>query len=202
MNRFIYSDEMLEWVKDNQADITRTELTKRFNEKFGTDIKRNGLLSLCGRRGWRSSKNTGQIKKGCTAWNKGVTGYMGANKTSFKSGESHFKHKSIGSERYRMKSGKKTVMIKVSEPNEWRAKHLEVWESVHGKLPRHHCIKFLDNDHTNNNINNLVCVNRAVNAALRFNPTNSDNPDINHAIILTEKLRHTVKNIDKLRSEL
>lgn len=30
--------------------------------------------------------NTGQFVKGQTPWNKGVTGYMGANETSFKKG--------------------------------------------------------------------------------------------------------------------
>lgn len=200
MNRFIYTDEMLGWVKANQADITRTELTRLFNEKFGTDIKRNGLLSLCVRRGWRSNSNIGQIKKGGTPWNKGVTGYMGSNETSFKSGESHFRHKAIGSERYRMKSGKRTIVTKVAEPNEWRAKHLVVWESVNGKLPPNHCIKFLDNDHTNCKIDNLICVNRAVSAVLKNSNMSADNPDINHAIILTEQLKHTVKNIDRYRS--
>lgn len=32
-------------------------------------------------------KNDGQFKKGQTPWNKGVTGYMGANRTSFKKGD-------------------------------------------------------------------------------------------------------------------
>lgn len=32
-------------------------------------------------------KNDGKFKKGFTPWNKGVTGYMGANRTSFKKGD-------------------------------------------------------------------------------------------------------------------
>lgn len=201
MSRFIYNNEMLSWVKANQADISRSELTRLFNAKFGTSSTRNGLISLCARNCWRSSKNTGQIKKGGTPWNKGATGYMGSNQTSYKGGEQHFRYRPVGSERHRIKSGKRTIIIKFAEPNDWRAKHLVVWELVNGKLPSNHCIKFLDNDHTNCDIDNLVCVNRSVHGALKKNPANTDDPNLNHAIILSEQLKYAVNNIDKVRNK-
>lgn len=193
-----YTQQMLDWLESNQAGISRQELADLFNKQFDMSIGYGSIKNLCANKKWISGI-TGQKVKGETPWNKGTTGYMGANTTSFKKGQKTHNHKPIGSERVCNKDG--YIMVKVAEPKKWRAKHINVWESVNGKLPDNHCIRFLDKDRTNCDINNLICVNRAVHAVVnKRNPANSDNPDINHAIILTEKLRHTVKNIDKLRA--
>lgn len=195
-----YTQQMLEWLESNQAGISRQELADRFNKQFDMSVGYGSIKNLCARKKWISGI-TGQKVKGETPWNKGVTGYMGANTTSFKEGRKPYNQRSIDSKRTCSKDG--YILVKVAEPNVWRGSHIVTWESVNGKLPDNHCIRFLDNDRTNCKIENLICVNRAVNAVInRHNPANSKNPEINQAIILTEQLRHTVKNIDKLRAEL
>lgn len=175
-------------------------MTDRLNARFGTEIKCSSIINLCARKKWISGIS-GNFPKGSDPWNKGVTGYMGANATSFKKGQKTHNRRPVGSERICKKDG--YVLVKVAEPKEWRGKHSVVWESVHGKMPAGHCIRFLDNDQSNCDIDNLVCVKRAVHATInKHNPANTNNPDINHAIILTEQLKHTVKNIHKTRGEL
>lgn len=192
-----YTPQMLEWLESNQAGISRQELADLFNKQFDMSVNVSSIINLCARKRWVSGL-TGQIAKGSTPWNKGVNGYMGANATSFKKGQSVHNRKPVGSERVCSKDG--YVLVKVAEPKEWKGKHIVAWESVNGKLPQGHCIRFLDNDRTNCKIDNLICVKRAVHAVInKQNPANTNNPELNHAIILTEQLKHAVKNIDKLR---
>ena len=195
-----YTPEMLAWLERHQAGITRQQLADDFNAKFDMTVGYGSIKNLCARKKWISGIS-GRIEKGSTPWNKGKTGYMGANKTSFKKGQKVHNHKPVGSERICSKDG--YILVKVAEPKKWRGKHIVVWESVNGKILQGHCIRFLDNDRTNCDIDNLICVNRAVHAVVnKRNPANSDNPDVNHAIILTEQINHTVKNIDRYRSTL
>ena len=196
---FSYSPDMVVWVKDNQAGISRQELTDKFNKHFGMTVNVGSIINLCARKKWISGL-TGHLKKGSTPWNKGVTGYMGANTTSFKKGIKTHNHKPVGSTRICSKDG--YVLVKVAEPKQWKGKHLVVWESVNGKLPKGHCIRFLDNDRTNCSIDNLICISRAVHARVNHkHKADTNSADLNHAIILTEQLKHTVKNIDRYRSD-
>ncbi len=192
-----YTPKMLEWLESNQAGISRQELTDRFNKQFGMSVGYGSIKNLCARKKWVSGI-TGHMKKGGTPWNKGVKGYMGANATSFKKGQKVHNHKPVGSERICNKDG--YVLVKVAEPKKWKGKHIVVWESVNGKMPKGHCIRFLDNDQTNCDISNLVCISRAVHARVNHkNPANSSSPDINHAIILNEQIKYAANNIGKVR---
>lgn len=187
-----YTDEMLEWVQANQADISRAELTKLFNTKFDMDLDRGTLAALCNRKGWKNS-HSGRIEKGAVAWNKGKKGYMGANATSFKKGQTPKNHRPVGSERI-TKDG--YIQVKIAEPRTWRLKHIVEWEKVNGSLPKGHCIRILDGDRTNCHIDNLICISRGANATSnQRNKANTISPELNKAILMTEHLK------DKIRSK-
>lgn len=180
-----YSDNELTWIKANQAGISRKELSRKFNEKFMRNVSAQNLAGLCKRNQWANGRDT-RLKKGCKSWNKGVTGYIGANKTSFKKGNVPFNHKPIGHERV-TKDG--YIMIKIAEPNKFRLKQLVIWEKHHGKLDKNCNLRFLDNDRTNCNIDNLMSVPRAVNAIVNTrNPANTQNSGLNKSILLTETI--------------
>lgn len=195
---FSYSPDMVAWVKDNQAGISRQELTDRFNKRFKAARTKTQIASLCIRKGWRSGVNAGRIKKGDKPWNLGKPRRTNSD-YFFKKGHGGFNTRPIGSERVCSKDG--YILVKTKMPRTWERKHLIEWRKHHGAIPKGHCIRFLDNDRTNCDINNLVCIHRGANAVINHqNPANTDNPDLNHAIILTEQLKHTVKNIDKIRA--
>lgn len=187
-----YTQTMLDWVQANQAGITRAELTELFNAKFDMQLGKGTLAALCNRKGWKSN-HSGRIEKGATPWNKDKKGYIGANATSFKKGQTPKNHRSVGSERI-TKDG--YIQIKIAEPSTWRLKHIVEWEKINGKLPRGHCIRILDGDKTNCSIGNLVCISRGANATSnKRNKANTDNPQLNKAILLTENLRHKTKGL-------
>jgi len=180
-----YSDNELSWIEANQTGISRKELSQKFNARFSRSISQQNLTGLCKRNGWANGRDT-RMKKGQKSWNKGVTGYMGANKTSFKKGSVPHNHKPVGYERIRDDG---YVAVKVAEPNKFRLKHLVVWESHHGKLKKGYNLRFLDNDRTNCDIDNLMCIPRSVNAIVNNrNPANTQSSSLNKSILLTESI--------------
>ncbi len=186
-----YSQEMLDWVQANQADIPRSKLTELFNDKFDMDLGTGTLAALCKRKGWKSNLNA-RYPKGMTPWNKGVKGYMGANATSFKKGQKPKNHRPVGSERI-TKYG--YLEVKIKEPNKWRLKHIVVWEKDNGPLPKGHCIRLIDNDRTNCDPANLICISRGANATSnKLNKANTENPQLNKAILMTEHLKDKIRN--------
>lgn len=187
-----YTQEMLDWVQANQADITRAELTDLFNAKFGMDLGKGTLAALCNRKGWKSN-NSGRIEKGAVPWNKGKTGYMGANATSFKKGDRPKNHRPVGSERITVDG---YIEVKTAEPRTWQLKHILVWEDLNGKLPDSHVIRLLDGDKTNCEPSNLFCISRGAHATSnKQNKANTDNADLNRAILLTEQIKHELREV-------
>lgn len=185
-----YTNEMLDWVKDNQADIPRSELTVMFNDKFNMDLGRGTLAALCKRKGWKSNLNA-RYPKGAVPWNKDKKGYMGANVTSFKKGQTPKNHRPVGSERI-TKDG--YIQVKIAEPRTWRLKHIAEWEKINGKLPKGHCIRILDGDKTNCSIDNLICISRGANATSnRCNKADTSSADLNKAILMTEHLKDKIR---------
>lgn len=188
-----YSNDELAWVEANQAGISRQALTQSFNAKFDRSISQQNITGLCKRNKWANGRDT-RRKKGCVSWNKGVTGYMGANKTSFKKGVMPHNHKPVGHERI-TKDG--YIMVKVAEPKKFRPKQIITWEKVHGKLPKGYNLRFLDNDRANCDIDNLMLIPRSVNAVVNStNPANTKNKDLNKAILLTESIRHHARKMN------
>lgn len=185
-----YTNEMLDWVKDNQADIPRSELTVMFNDKFNMDLGQGTLAALCKRKGWKSNLNA-RYPKGAVPWNKDKKGYMGANATSFKKGQTPKNHRPVGSERV-TRDG--YMEVKIKEPRTWRLKHIVVWEAENGKLPSGHVIRLLDGDKTNCNIGNLLCISRGANATSnKRNKANTQSPQLNKAILMTEHLKDKIR---------
>lgn len=187
-----YTQPMLDWVQDNQADITRAELTVLFNDKFDMNLGKGTLWALCTRKGWRSN-NSGRIEKGATPWNKGKKGYMGANATSFKKGQTPKNHRAVGSERVTVDG---YIEVKTAEPRTWKLKHILVWESLNGELPDGHVIRLLDGNKTNCEPSNLLCISRGAHATSnKGNKANTDNADLNKAILLTEQIKHELREV-------
>ena len=124
-------------------------------------------------------RNSGSFKKGHIPWNKGVTGYMGANRTSFKKGHTPACFRELYSERTSVDG---IVEIKV-ERNKWISKHRYVWEQHHNrKVPKGKVVIFLDGNKTNFEIDNLKLISRGA------------------LLILNRKYRHILKDKELMRS--
>lgn len=119
-------------------------------------------------------KNNGQFKKGMTPWNKGKTGYMGANRTSFTSEmvEAQAEY-AVGEPQKPDKDGYITCRIedKVERTNPRNgkkyyhrkrmsyAKYLAIKSGL--EVPKGYVVYHKDGDSTNNDISNLEVISRA-----------------------------------------
>lgn len=152
-----YTLEQLDFVKSN-CTLERKELTQLFNEKFETQLTVQGLSSLCKRNKWRTGR-TGCFEKGSVPPNKGTKGLTGANRTSFKKGQSVWNTKPIGYERIDKKDG--YVHIKIAEPNVFALKHRHEWEKHYGPVPDNHVVAFKNQDKTDCRIENLILMSKS-----------------------------------------
>lgn len=156
-----YSTEELAFIQTNAA-MVRSELTTMFNARFNRDISEQNIKALCQRRGWKTGR-TGCFEKGDPTWNKGLKGYMGANRTSFKKGRVPQNHKPVGYERTTVDG---YIEIKTAEPNIFELKHRLIYEQHFGPIPASHAIKFKDGNSQNLDIENMVLMSRGELAVL------------------------------------
>lgn len=100
------------------------------------------------RRGSHPNSARHRFTKGMTPWNLGVTGYMGANRTSFRKGrkpEDASNYRPIGSTRICVDG---YLERKVSDDQSlaparrWVAVHRLVWEAASGPVPPGHAVVF------------------------------------------------------------
>lgn len=188
-----WTAEQLAWLESNKT-LPRRELFEQLKVKFmDLDPRANqeNMHSLLLRKGWLCGRN-GRIQKGEKPWNKGKTGYMGANRGSFKKGQVPKNHRPVGSERICAKDG--YVIIKIAQPATWEYKHKWLYEQTHGKLKHGWIVRFIDGDKMNISLDNLIAVPQQADAVLNLhNKPNTSNSELNKAIMLTETLNQYAK---------
>lgn len=162
-----YSAEEHQFLIDNVKGITLKELTRRFNEKFNTNLSESAISNQKTKLGIRSGIVGGQFPKGHIPANKGKKGYMSPEQyekckaTMFKKGNIPANHRPIGSERFNSRDG---ALIKVKDGQlhkNWMPKGRYIYEQAHGKIPAGHKVIFADGDHSNFDLDNLILVSNA-----------------------------------------
>ena len=152
-----WTDEEKEYLASIVKGSTYKEITKQMNDKFEYNFSEEQIKGMM----YRNKLTTGTggyFKKGSTPWNKGLKGYMGANKTSFKKGTIPPNQVPIGNESI-TKGG--YIKVKVGEPNKWKLKQRYIYEQHYGEIPKDCNVIFADKNIRNFDINNLVLVSKA-----------------------------------------
>ena len=152
-----WTDEEKEYLASIVKGSTYKEITKQMNDKFEYDFSEEQIKGMM----YRNKLTTGTggyFKKGSTPWNKGLKGYMGANKTSFKKGTIPPNQVPIGTESI-TKGG--YIKVKVGEPNKWKLKQRYIYEQHYGEIPKDCNVIFADKNIRNFDINNLILVSKA-----------------------------------------
>ena len=152
-----WTDEEKEYLALIVKGSTYKEITKKMNDKFEYNFSEEQVKGMM----YRNKLTTGTggyFKKGSTPWNKGLKGYMGANKTSFKKGTIPPNQVPIGTESIN-KGG--YIKVKVGEPNKWKLKQRYIYEQHYGEIPDGHSIIFADGNKMNFDIDNLIAVSKS-----------------------------------------
>ena len=151
-----WSNEEKEYLKEIVLGKSYKEIASLMKDKFNYDFKTSQIQSAIKRYGLTTGR-TGYFEKKSIPWNKGIKGYMVANKTSFKKGIIPQNIKPIGSERIDNREG--YTKVKIGE-SKWELKHKVIYEKHYGKVEYGYTVIFLDGDNTNFDIDNLYKVSR------------------------------------------
>ena len=152
-----WTDEEKEYLASIVKGSTYKEITEKMNDKFEYNFSEEQIKGAMAR--YKLPTGTGgYFKKGSTPWNKGLKGYMGANKTSFKKGTIPPNQVPIGIESI-TKGG--YIKVKVGEPNKWKLKQRYIYEQHYGEIPKDCNVIFADKNIRNFDINNLILVSKA-----------------------------------------
>lgn len=151
-----WTEEEGQFIRDNCRGITRKELTKKFNEHFGTDLEPKKIICYMKNHHITNGLDC-KFQKGWPSYNKGKhmtpEQYERCKGTMFKKGQACINRKPVGSERFDKDF---YVMIKVAEPRKWVLKHRWLWEQHYGPIPKDMLVTFKDGDKSNLDINNLM----------------------------------------------
>ena len=165
---FYYTEEQKQFLRDNVKGITLKELTKRFNERFGTNKSENSIRCQKTKLHLYSGITGGQFKKGDVPANKGkkmsAEQYERCKATMFKKGTRPKNYDSVGTEK---QASDGYIYIKISDKTNvpkkenWKQKHKLLWEKHHGPVPAGHKLIFLDGNKMNITLENLALVTDA-----------------------------------------
>lgn len=138
-----YTDEMVVWLKNNLTDYNT--LAKRFNERFGMNLDRNGIRNICNKNGfgnrdlYRPSLTEKMRKKMLEDYPIGTERALPTG-TYVKIGNAPQTGQGI------------------SSSVNWKLKHHLIYEEAHGEIPPNHKVVFIDQDKTNFRLSNLACI--------------------------------------------
>lgn len=132
--------------------------------------------------------------KGHTPFNKGKEidpeTYAKISKTMFSKGSMPHNAIKDGEERLRKdKNGKLYIWIKPHNERKAKPKHIYLWESVHGKIPKGFNVIFKDKNQLNCTIENLECLSNK--DLMMRNTIQRFPPELKSAIRLVNKLKRT-----------
>jgi len=163
-----YTKEMLDYLAEEYKIVEGKQLTKSFNEKFGTNVKYDALMSYLERHNIKSGRSY-CYEKGHRPANKGKKladlhppeVLERIQKTMFKKGHRPANYKTVGTIRVNTDGYKEIKVSDVGTQHQrWHLLHREIWEQVNGPIPKGHVLIFKDNNPLNCSLDNLELVTR------------------------------------------
>lgn len=194
--RHIYTDQEIQFLKDNAPKNTLKSITEKFNKYFGININSGSIFGTLKRRKIEFIKIDKHFKTGRIPWNKGkkLPGFIPTN--GFKNGNHPPTYKKIGTEIVN-KSG--YIEIKIADPNVWKLKHHLIYENYHHvEIGEFNKIVFLDGNKRNFDIGNLALLSNSEQVAyMKFQNKNRGNPDIQKMYVSIAKMNSKIRNLLK-----
>lgn len=190
-----YTNEQLDYLRKlGNEGLFNREMTKKFNEKFGTDKTERAIKSIRQKHNIRTNARN-HFPKGHTPWNKGMKGLsIGGEETQFKKGNTPYNHMPVGTERINSDG---YADIKIAEPNVWLPVHRFLWEREHGPIPDGHVVIFGDGDKTNLSLDNLILVSRKQLLGLNQRGLIKNHADLTRTAVKIVDLDWKIKEVNK-----
>jgi hypothetical protein len=179
-----YINEEIEFLRLVTPGKDSYEVTKLFNNKFGTNLTRSQIIGAQKNRGITSGINR-EFTKGHTSWNKGTVGICKPNKTSFKKGNTPHSKLPIGTEVYTTDG---YLKIKVGNPNHWLYSHKYVYMKHQGDIPKDFKVLILDQNKANLDINNLMLISKAENLILNKRKLLTNDTELSRTAVIAARL--------------
>ena len=198
----LFTDEIVQFVKDNYLGLHTYELTNLVNERFNGSYTDQQIRALKNRHKLRNGIKAGH-RKGEPTWNKGkkATGkhLETMKRNAFKPGQIAHNTRQIGDE-YMERRG--YVYVKVSDGpgawyDNWKLKHVLIYEQNFGPIPEGYAVIFGDGDRTNFDPNNLVLVTTEELLWLGRNDGIYKDADLTKVNALVARLECTIKKKTK-----
>ena len=162
-----YTDEQIEFLRDNVQGISYHVLAKMFNERFDTDTTALRIGELCRNKGFSNGLD-------CRFQENHMVNLGRTPNHALPDGA-----ETITADGY--------VMLKCNGVLKY--KHIILWEQAHEKsVPEGHHIIFGDGNKRNFNIDNLFCVTAVQNAIRTRNKLQGKTPELAAAGVALAKL--------------
>ena len=188
-----WTNEEKEYLKSIVKNNSYKEITKKMNDRFNCDFSEGQITGFMARNKLVTGRG-GHFKKGSIPWNKGLKGYMGANKASFKKGTIPPNQVPIGTESI-TKGG--YIKVKVGEPNKWKLKQRYIYEQHYGEIPNNYNIIFADGNKMNFDIDNLIAVSKSEMLILNNNNLRFEDKELTKVGVNIAKVIDKAKKVSK-----
>lgn len=205
----VWTDEMIEFCKQNAKGISYRDMASLLNEKFGTNLLEEQVSSLYSRYKITNDCPTA-FHKGHVPANKGKKweDYLTpeqmerCRKGQYKKGNVPYCWKPVGTIVTKTSEGKKPYnWIKVIDnhgSNNFMLYSRYVYEQHHGiKLKSDDVIIHLDGNSLNDDINNLMLAKNSENATINKMYAGITDPELKRASILTVRLNKKIKKLEE-----
>ena len=179
-NRQPYSDEQIEFLRENASGMNYFDLAEKFNEQFGTNTTAIQIGELCRTKGFSNGLDS-----------------------RFK--ENHLVN--LGRKRAdALPDGSETITAKgyviLKHNGARRYKHILLWEQAHGKpVPDGHHVVFGDGNKCNFSIENLFCITAIQNAIRTRNGLHGATPELAAAGVALAKLYSQINKRKKAQKK-
>jgi hypothetical protein len=147
MQRPNYTPEELTFIRKNIKGCSYAEMAKLYNKNFRPKITLQQLKSLAYKHGIHNGRGT-------------LNGYPPPNK-----GKKHKpwqgNYRPIGTERVVPYKNENNSYVEIKTGHHtWKRKHVVIWETANGKVPKGHVVIFADSNNRNFDPDNLLLVSR------------------------------------------
>lgn len=204
---FRYSEDMIDFLRENARGKSNAELARMFSEKFEVEKNSVQISSVKKRYGIKSGL-TRRYEVGSVPFNKGrkmpASTYekLKNSDTWFPKGNQPHNTIPIDSVVKDHKDGywyHKFSMTGKTKKERWIACHHEVWIKAHGPIPKDCVVIFLDGNKDNYALDNLALIKKSTNVRLnqmhmRFKDSETTRTAITHA-----QLKEAIWDIENRR---